>query len=129
MRRPPAFTFILSLGSFVAATAVAASAQTAGDPDHGKQIFRQCSVCHSINPGENRVGPSLAGVVGHKAGEAPGFSYSKAVKDSGITWNDDNLGKYLENPQQTIKGTRMAFPGLKNPKDRADVIAYLKKSE
>jgi len=101
------------------------SAVRAADAAHGKQVFRQCSVCHSDKEGENRVGPSLAGVVGRKAGEAPGFNYSKAMKDSGMTWNHDSLEKYLENPQGVVKGTRMAFPGVKNDKDRDDVIAYL----
>jgi cytochrome c len=114
----------------VALTAVCVAAipsvVRAADADHGKQVFRQCSVCHSDKPGENRVGPSLAGVYGTKAGEIPGFNFSKAMKDSGLTWNDENLDKYLEAPQQVVKGTRMAFPGLKNPKDREDVIAYLK---
>ena len=124
MHRPLALALTLSLAAAVATPVLA---QTAGNPEKGEKVFRQCSVCHSAKPGENRVGPSLAGVVGRKAGEAPGFNYSKAVKDSGITWTEDNLSKYLENPQQTIKGTRMAFPGLKNPQDRADIIAFLKK--
>jgi cytochrome c len=97
-----------------------------GDAAHGKQVFRQCSVCHSDKPGENRVGPSLAGVYGTKAGEIPGFNFSKAMKDSGLVWNDENLNKYLTSPQSVVKGTRMAFPGVKNDKDRQDVIAYLK---
>lgn len=122
MRR--SLTFALTFA--VAAFAVPAYAQTAGDADKGKSVFRQCSVCHSDKEGENRVGPSLFGVYGRKAGEAPAFSYSKAVKDSGITWGEHDLEEYLEHPQQTIKGTRMAFPGLKSPKDRADIIAYLK---
>ena len=119
-------SFAVALTFAVAAFAVPAYAQSTGDATKGKSVFRQCSVCHSDKEGENRVGPSLFGVYGRKAGEAPAFSYSKAVKDSGISWNDDNLSKYLENPQQVIKGTRMAFPGLKKPEDRADVIAYLK---
>jgi cytochrome c len=97
----------------------------AADAAHGKQVFRQCSVCHSDKEGENRVGPSLAGVVGKKAGEQPGFNYSPAMKNSGITWNEKSLEEYLENPQKVVKGTRMAFPGIKNEKDRDDVIAYL----
>lgn len=122
MRRMSAFAFTVAL----AACAVPAHAQTAGNADKGKSVFRQCTVCHSAKEGENRVGPSLFGVFGRKAGKAPGFNYSKAVKDSGITWDEAHLGNYLEHPQQTIKGTRMAFPGLKTPKDRADIIAYLK---
>ena len=122
MRRSLAFALTLAIAAF----AVPANAQTIGNADKGKSVFRQCSVCHSDKEDENRVGPSLFGVYGRKAGEAPGFSYSKAVKESGITWDDNTIGTYLENPQQTIKGTRMAFPGLKNPQDRADIIAYLK---
>lgn len=122
MRRPLVFAFTLAAAAF----SLSAHAQTAGDAEKGKSVFRQCTVCHSAKPGENRVGPSLAGVVGRKAGEAPAFNYSKAVKDSGLVWDEKTLSEYLEHPQKTIKGTRMAFPGLKNPKDRADVIAYLK---
>jgi cytochrome c len=116
--------FVLPIA--VAALSIPLQAHAAGDPDKGKTIFRQCSVCHSAEEGENRVGPSLFGVYGRKAGEAPAFNYSKAVKDSGITWNDDTLAKYLTNPQDVIKGTRMAFPGLQKQQDRDDIIAYLK---
>lgn len=122
MRRSLAFVLPFAIAAF----SIPQHAQAAGDPVKGKSVFRQCSVCHSDQKGENRVGPSLYGVYGRKAGEAPGFSYSKAVKDSGITWNEDSLEKYLQNPQRVIKGTRMAFPGLQKPEDRANVIAYLK---
>jgi cytochrome c len=122
---------IAVLRSLVVALAAACvfsipSAVRAADAAHGKQVFRQCSVCHSDKQGENRVGPSLAGVYGTKAGDVPGFNFSKAMKDSGLVWNDETLNKYLENPQKVVKGTRMAFPGVKNEKDREDVIAYLK---
>ncbi|MGE5537292.1 MAG: c-type cytochrome [Gemmatimonas sp.] len=116
---------VLTLAAVVCVSA-ASTVANAADAEHGKSVFRQCSVCHSDKPGENRVGPSLAGVVGRKAGEAPGFNYSKPMKDSGITWDDKHLEEYLENPQKVVKGTRMAFPGIKNEKDRDDVIAYLK---
>jgi cytochrome c len=76
--------------------------------------------------GVNRVGPSLWGVVGRKAGSIAGFNYSAANKNSGVNWSEDVLFTYLEAPQKFMPGTRMAFPGLKKPQDRADVIAYLK---
>jgi cytochrome c len=122
VRRSLAFVLPIAVAVF----SIPMQAQAAGDADKGKTVFRQCSVCHSADEGENRVGPSLFGVYGRKAGEAPAFSYSKAVKDSGITWSDENLDKYLTNPQSVIKGTRMAFPGLQKQQDRDDIIAYLK---
>ena len=76
--------------------------------------------------GVNRVGPSLWGIVGRPAGSIANFKYSPANKNSGLTWSEDQLFTYLEAPQKVVKGTYMAFAGLKKPQDRADVIAYLK---
>lgn len=110
-----------------AAPAVAVSyASLSGDAANGEKIFAQCKACHVAEPGVNRVGPSLHGVVGRKSGSVAGFNYSKANKESGVTWNEDVLFTYLEAPQKFMPGTRMAFAGLKKPQDRADVIAYLK---
>lgn len=122
MRRNLAFALTLATAAFT----FSAHAETAGNAEKGKAVFRQCTVCHSAKPGENRVGPSLAGIIGEKAGEVPGFNFSKAMKESGIVWNEKTLDDYLEHPQKTVKGTRMAFPGLKKAEDRANVIAYLK---
>lgn len=80
----------------------------------------------TVEAGKNKVGPSLASVVGRKASTAAGFNYSPATKNSGLTWDEATLDKYLTSPKDLVKGTRMVFPGLKNPKERADVIAYLK---
>jgi cytochrome c len=126
--QPGRFAVLRSLIVALAAVCVTAipSVVRAADADHGKQVFRQCSVCHSDKPGENRVGPSLAGIYGTKAGDVAGFNFSNAMKNSGLVWDDQNLSKYLESPQQVVKGTRMAFPGLKNEKDRDDIIAYIK---
>ncbi len=101
-------------------------ASLTGDASKGERVFAQCKACHVVEPGVNRVGPSLHGVVGRKAGTVPGFNYSKANKDSGVTWTDAVLFDYLEAPQRFMPGTRMAFGGLKNAQDRADVIAFLK---
>jgi cytochrome c len=76
--------------------------------------------------GVNRVGPSLHGIVGRKAGTVAGFNYSTANKNSGVTWDEKTLFVYLENPRKFMPGTKMAFAGLKQPQQRADVIAYLK---
>lgn len=99
-----------------------------GDPDHGETIFKKCQVCHSIKAGENRVGPSLHGVVGRHSGSIANYNYSKANKESGITWTQQELFVYLKNPQAKIPGTKMTFPGLPAAQDRADVIAYLSKN-
>ena len=108
-----------------AATTVAYSSLT-GDATKGEQVFAQCKTCHVVEKGVNRVGPSLWGVVGRKSGSIEGFKYSPANKASGYIWTEDQLFTYLEAPQKVMKGTYMAFGGLKVAQDRADVIAYLK---
>ncbi|MFZ4689157.1 MAG: c-type cytochrome [Polymorphobacter sp.] len=109
-----------------AAPAAVTLASLTGDAVKGEKVFGQCKTCHVAEKGVNRVGPSLWGVIGRTAGSIEGFKYSPANKNSGLVWSDEQLFTYLEAPQKTIKGTYMAFAGLKNPQDRADVIAYLK---
>ena len=99
-----------------------------GDPAHGKTIFNRCMVCHSIDLGVNHIGPSLHNVVGRPAGTVANFSYSGANKKSGITWTQQKIFDYLKNPQAMVPGTKMTFPGLPKPQDRADVVAYLKQN-
>ena len=112
--------------AFAAVVAMPAAAQMpAGNAAAGEKVFAQCKTCHVAEKGVNRVGPSLFGVVGRKSGTVPGYTYSAANKNSGITWTPDKLFAYLEAPQKMVKGTKMAFAGLKKPQDRADVIAYL----
>lgn len=108
---------------FVACTATSALAQ---DAAAGEKDFVVCRACHQIGPGaKNGVGPELNGVVGRKAGTAPGFQYSEANKNSGLTWTPDELEKYLANPQEVVHGTKMIFPGIKDPQKVKDVIAFL----
>ncbi len=108
-----------------AATAVAYSTLT-GDAAAGEKTFVQCKACHVLEAGQNRVGPSLNGIIGRTAGQVPGFNYSAANKNSGKVWDEETLYTYLENPQAFMPGTKMIFAGLKQPQDRANVIAYLK---
>lgn len=94
-----------------------------GDPARGAALYEtRCSACHSLDA--NRVGPSHRGVYGRKAGSAPGFAYTPALKNSGLVWNAANLDRWLAAPTSVVKGTAMGFR-LTLPKDRADVIAYL----
>jgi cytochrome c len=102
----------------------------AGDAKRGAQLFGQCMACHSVTPGEHETGPSLAHVWNHKAATVEGFTrYSDALKAAGITWNEAALDKWLANPAQMVPGTSMAFPGIKEPQARQDVIAYLKAAD
>lgn len=96
----------------------------------GEAVFKKnCSVCHSTEAGKNKIGPSLAGVVGRKAGSAPNYNYSDANKNSGVTWDEATLEKYLVDPRKFIPGTKMVFVGLKNPDDRKAVISFLEKQK
>ena len=97
-----------------------------GDAAKGKTDFLTCQTCHAIDAGVNKIGPSLHAVVGRHAGIIPGFNYTPANKDSGITWSEEKLFQYLENPQRVVPGTKMTFAGWSDPQKRADVIAYLK---
>ena len=98
-----------------------------GDPKRGAQLFQACMACHSVKPGEHMTGPSLARIWNRKAGTAEGFlRYSEAMKRSGIVWNDATLDKWLADPEQYISGNSMTFPGLRESKDREEVVAYLK---
>ena len=107
--------------------AAGSAAHSAGDAKRGAQLFGQCAACHSVAPNEHMTGPSLARVWGRKAGTAAGFQrYSEALKGATITWDEAALDKWLTNPEAFLHGTSMTFPGFKQPKDRADVIAYLR---
>jgi cytochrome c len=110
-----------------AALLVTVSARAmAQDAAAGEKDFVICRACHEIGPNAKiLVGPPLNGIVGRKAGTYPGFDYSAANKNSGITWTTEELTKYLANPQAVVPGTKMIFPGLHNPQQVQDVIAYL----
>jgi len=119
----------LAVLSFLAFPLLAA-APSAHAQNAGEAIFkRYCQVCHTVEAGKNKIGPSLAGIVGRKAGSAPGYSYSDANKNSGVTWDEANLDTYLTDPRKFIPGTKMLFVGLKNPDDRKALIAYLKEQK
>jgi cytochrome c2 len=92
----------------------------------GADVFNDnCAVCHSTEPGINKTGPSLAGVVGRKAGSLADFPYSSAMTSAGVVWTKAELNIYLANPQGVVHGTKMTFPGVKNAKERVALIDYL----
>jgi nitrite reductase (NO-forming) len=88
-------------------------------------VFRKCQACHSLEPGKNLLGPSLEGIIGRKAGTAPGYSYSPAMQGAKVVRDAKTLDAYLAEPEKVVPGNKMPFPGLKTDQDRADVIAYL----
>jgi cytochrome c len=98
----------------------------AQDAAAGEKDFVVCRACHQIGPAAKvTVGPVLNGVVGRKAGTYPGYQYSEANRDSGLTWTAEELDKYLASPQKVVPRTKMIFPGLKDEQKRKNVIAYL----
>lgn len=101
-----------------------------GDAAAGEDVFKKCRACHDVGPGaKNKVGPLLNGIIGRKSGTVEGFAYSDANKsagEKGLVWTEEQMLKYLEDPRAFMPGNKMAFVGLKDPQDRADVLAYLK---
>jgi len=118
-------------GLLLAAALASPAAAQEGNAEEGAEVYKKCRACHEVGPeAKNRVGPVLNEIIGRKAGTIDGFAYSdanKAAGAGGLVWTEEVLFKYLESPLVFMKGTKMAFVGLKDPQDRKDVIAYLKK--
>lgn len=121
-----ALVSVLALG-----VGIGAAAAQQGNEEDGAEVYKKCRACHDVGPdAKNKVGPVLNDILGRKAGTIEGFSYSdanKAAGAKGLEWTEDVMFKYLENPLTYMPGTKMAFAGLKDERDRRDVIAYLKK--
>ena len=119
--------------TILAAVAMAAMAQSAllvpaqaQDAAAGEQVAKQCLACHRVGEGaKNLVGPQLNGLDGRKAGSAPDFNYSDAMKASGLTWNEATFKDYIKDPRAKVPGTKMIFPGIKDDKKMADLWVYL----
>ncbi len=103
-----------------------ATAAPAADPAAGQKIFKtQCGICHAVGAGQNRIGPTLFGVVGRRSGSVAGFNYTADHKKLDVTWDAATLDKYLANPRAMVPDTSMIYAGLKDNAERADLVAYL----
>ena len=98
----------------------------AGDAVKGQKLFKRCKACHYVDREKHKTGPHLVAVIGRAAGSLDEYKYSKAMKASGLVWDEETLAAYLKAPKKFVKGTKMAFAGLKKDMDIADIIAYLK---
>ena len=117
---------VLAVLAFASASAHAAEAD---NPARGEKYFQACAACHSLAPNHNMTGPSLAGVIGRKAGTLASFQrYSPVLKSSNVAWNEQTLDPWLKEPSQFIPSTTMTFRGIPQPAIRADLIAYLKQA-
>lgn len=117
----------LSILAGAALLAAAIQPAHAQDAAAGEKVYAQCRACHQVGEtAKNLVGPALNGVIGHKAGARDGYSYSAAMKDSGLTWNEATFAEYIQNPRAKVPGTKMIYAGLKDEKRIADLLAYLK---
>jgi cytochrome c len=116
--------------AFVSAVTMAAAmpAIAAQEESEGKVAFNNsCRTCHSFKEGDNRLGPTLHGVVGRKAGSIDGFSFSSAMKSSGITWDDATLNEFIANPDKVVHGNAMKpFGGIADATERGKIVEYLK---
>jgi cytochrome c len=113
----------VAAGIFIAAASLAAVNNLAGDPGRGKTLYQACEACHSID--ENDLGPRHRGVVGRRAGSVADYAYSTALKNSGLTWDEPTLDRWLINPSALVPGTKMFFQ-IGDAQSRADLIAYLR---
>jgi cytochrome c len=122
----PAFCAIAFSALSLLAVLPAHAAQE--ESDEGKVAFNNaCRTCHSFKPDDNRLGPTLHGIVGRKAGSIEGFAFSPSMKASGITWDEANLDKFIANPNQVVSGNKMQpFGGIADASERAKIINYLK---
>lgn len=117
----------LAVAAMLAAmTSVAAAQATKGDPQAGEAVYSRCLACHAL--AYDRTGPRHCGLLGRRAGSVPGFDYSAAMKRANLVWDRKSLDRFLADPLKTVPGTSMGYDGVKDPRERADLIAYLEQA-
>ena len=119
-------TIRLTSALVCAVLALGIGTATAGDAAKGEKVFKKCKACHVLDKPKNKIGPHLVDLFGRTAGSGEKFKYSKVMKNSGVGWDEKTLDAFLAKPKKFMKGTKMAFVGLKKQKDRDNLIAYLK---
>ena len=115
---------VVGAASAIVVMAIATTPGAAADAAHGKAVFQTCAACHTDKP--DAIGPSLRGVYGRKSAAVADFRYSNAMTRANLTWDDANLKAYIKDPQAKVKGNRMPFDGLHDPKDVDDIVEYIK---
>jgi cytochrome c len=113
----------ITAGVLLALAALCPTAALGGDVARGEQIYERCAACHSLD--RNRTGPKHCGLFGRRAGTVSDFEYSPAMRASGIVWNEKTLDRFLAAPTMIVSGTSMGYAGVDDPRERADLIAYL----
>lgn len=120
--------FHMAFAALAISTALSPALATDGDPGRGQRLFNTCAACHSLAPDRNMTGPSLAQLWNRKAGSVGSFErYSDVLKSSGIVWDDKTLDQWITDPQHLVPGNQMTFQGIKNPQQRADLLAFLRR--
>lgn len=118
---------LLSIFTASALLVSASAAMAEGDVKKGKKVAKKCVACHTLEEGgKHRLGPNLFGILNQPAAKVEGYKYSKAMKNSGIIWDEHTFLEYITKPRKVVKGTKMSFPGIKKAAKRADLIAYFK---
>lgn len=117
---------LAGLLALAALGAARADAPDAASAQRGAQVYNRCLACHAL--AQDRVGPRHCGLLGRRAGSVPGFAYSPAMKDSHLTWDEKTLDRFLARPLQLVPGSSMTYDGVADPRERADLIAYLRRA-
>jgi len=119
--------FVLAAASTFAVLFVSPALAGGGDPVNGEKLFAaKCIACHAVEPGDNKHGPNLFGIIGRKAGSVEGYKYSKALKASDIIWDLGRIDGMIQEPQHMVKGTKMRDPEVNSARERADIVSYLR---